>query len=114
MLFPVGRSVYNAMDVKLTGNVNRPIKGIRRANFQVSYTYSKFINSGGSNPTIPANSDQDFEPAEFRRLFRPALELPPWPCFALLERFADFDPGTVFGWRLERVDGRNLPFRFHG
>jgi hypothetical protein len=60
MLFPVGRSVYNALDVKLTGNVNRPNKGIRRSNFQVAYTYSEFVNSGGSNPTIPGNSDQDF------------------------------------------------------
>jgi hypothetical protein len=60
MLFPVGRSVYNGMDVKLTGNVNNPLKGIKHANFQVSYTYSRFINSGGSNPTVAGNSDQDF------------------------------------------------------
>jgi hypothetical protein len=60
MLFPVGRSVYNGMDVKLTGNLNNPVKYVRHANFQVSYTYSRFTNSGGSNPTVPGNSDQDF------------------------------------------------------
>lgn len=60
LLQPIGRSVYNAMDIKLIGNVNNPLRGIRRANFQVSYTYSRFINSGGSNPTIAGNSDQDF------------------------------------------------------
>jgi hypothetical protein len=60
LLQPIGRSVYNGLDVKLTGNVKRPIKGVEHANFQVSYTYSRFINSGGSNPTVPGNSDQDF------------------------------------------------------
>lgn len=60
LLQPVGRSVYNAMDIKLTGNVNNPLRGVKRANFQVSYTYSRFINSGGSNPTVPGNADQDF------------------------------------------------------
>jgi len=30
------------------------------ANFQVSYTFSRFTNSGGANPTVPGNSDQDF------------------------------------------------------
>jgi len=60
LLYPVGRSVYNALDLKLTGNMNHPLKGIKHANFQVSYTYSRFINSGGSSPTSPGASDQDF------------------------------------------------------
>ena len=60
LLYPIGRSVYNALDLKLTGNVNNPMRGVKRANFQVSYTYSRFTNSGGSNPTVPGNSDQDF------------------------------------------------------
>jgi len=60
LLYPIGRSVYNALDVKLTGNLNRPLKGIRHANFQASYTYSRFTNSGGSSPTSPGASDQDF------------------------------------------------------
>jgi hypothetical protein len=60
LLFPVGRSVYNAMDVKLVGNKNNLMKGVKHASFQVSYTLSRFTNSGGSNPTVPGNSDQDF------------------------------------------------------
>lgn len=60
LLYPIGRSVYNAFDLKLTGNVNRPLKGVKHANFQVSYTYSRFINSGGSSPTSAGASDQDF------------------------------------------------------
>lgn len=60
LLEPVGRSVYNAMDVKLVGNKSDLMKGVKHANFQVSYTLSRFINSGGSNPTSPGASDQDF------------------------------------------------------
>lgn len=60
LLEPVGRSVYNAMDIKLVGNMGRIAPGIKHANFQVSYTLSRFTNSGGANPTIPGNSDQDF------------------------------------------------------
>jgi Carboxypeptidase regulatory-like domain len=60
LLEPVGRSVYNAMDVKLVGNMGRIAPGVKHANFQVSYTLSRFTNSGGANPTIPGNSDQDF------------------------------------------------------
>jgi hypothetical protein len=60
LLEPIGRSVYNAMDVKLVGNKKNPLPGVKYANFQVSYTFSRFTNSGGANPTVPGNSDQDF------------------------------------------------------
>lgn len=60
LLEPVGRSVYNAMDVKLVGNKSDLMKGVKHANFQVSYTLSRFVNSGGTNPTSPGASDQDF------------------------------------------------------
>lgn len=64
-LLPINRSVYNALDMKLVENVNNPLKGIKNANFQVSYALSKFVNPGGDNPvTQPGNyqqgSDQDF------------------------------------------------------
>lgn len=59
-LFPIGRSVYNGLDVKLTQNVRNPIPGIRYFNFQVAYSLSRFVNQGGSNPSTPGNSDQDF------------------------------------------------------
>jgi hypothetical protein len=60
LLEPIGRSVYNAMDVKLVGQLNHLMPGVKHANFQVSYTLSRFTNSGGANPTVPGNSDQDF------------------------------------------------------
>jgi hypothetical protein len=60
LLEPVGRSVYNAMDVKLVANVGRLAPGVKHTTFQASYTLSRFTNSGGANPTVPGNSDQDF------------------------------------------------------
>ncbi len=64
-LLPIGRSVYNALDLKLVQNVTNPLKGIRAANLQVSYSLSRFVNPGGANPNPqPANyqqyADQDF------------------------------------------------------
>ncbi len=60
-LQPIGRSVYNGMDVKLVQNVNNPVPGIKHASVQIAYSLSRFVNAGGLNPGLSfANSDQDF------------------------------------------------------
>jgi hypothetical protein len=59
-LFPIGRSVYNAMQLKLTQNVKSPMRGIRVINFQVSYALSRFENTGGGTASQASSSDQDF------------------------------------------------------
>jgi hypothetical protein len=46
--------------MKLTQDVKNPVRGISHMNFQVSYSLSRFVNPGGSNPSTPGNSDQDF------------------------------------------------------
>ncbi len=61
LLYPIGRSVYNGLDAKLTQNVEHPLPGLGRLNLQVSYSLSRFVNQGGSNAgQSPGNSDQDF------------------------------------------------------
>jgi hypothetical protein len=58
---PAGRSVYNAMDIKLTQNVNHPLKGVKYANFQFAYTLSRYVNAGAAGGTTQlSSSDQDF------------------------------------------------------
>jgi hypothetical protein len=64
-LMPVSRSVYNALQAKLVDNVANPMRGVKTANFQISYSFSRFVDPMGyqgnfapSNPT--AVSDQDF------------------------------------------------------
>jgi len=63
-LTPVGRSVYNGLQTKLTTNVVDPLRGVHVLNLQIAYALSRFDNSGGGvNPdaTVTASSgDQDF------------------------------------------------------
>ena len=62
-LYPIGRSVYNALDVKLVENVKNPFRGVKYLNFQFAYALSRFTNCGGSpnaTGTSPSAADQDF------------------------------------------------------
>jgi len=63
-LSPIGRSVYNGLETKLVTNINHPFRGARTLNAQLSYTLSRFENSGGGVPPDaavgPADSDQDY------------------------------------------------------
>jgi carboxypeptidase family protein len=78
---PVGRSVYNGLQTKLTGNVQRAFRGVGTLNFQISYALSRFENSGGTignGPTGALASDQDFgvgalDNAKPNRYFGPAV-----------------------------------------
>jgi carboxypeptidase family protein len=81
-LEPIGRSVYNGLQVKWTENVKRPFRGVRGLNFQVSYALSRFENSGGganAGSSITAGrSDQDFiipalDNAQPNRYFGPSV-----------------------------------------
>jgi hypothetical protein len=60
-LQPIGRSVYNAVQMKLVENVKSPMRGVNALNFQVAYSLSRFENSGGSQVSgTAADNDQDF------------------------------------------------------
>ena len=63
-LSPVGRSVYNGLQMKWIDNVKAPFRGSKDMNFQVSYALSSFDNSGGGVPAgstvTAAAADQDF------------------------------------------------------
>ncbi|HXZ14000.1 MAG TPA: carboxypeptidase regulatory-like domain-containing protein [Candidatus Sulfotelmatobacter sp.] len=63
-LYPGGRSVYNALDVKLVDNVKSPMPGVKYLNFQFAYSLSRFVNCGASlntsAGTSPGAADQDF------------------------------------------------------
>ncbi|HEV2273334.1 MAG TPA: carboxypeptidase regulatory-like domain-containing protein [Acidobacteriaceae bacterium] len=58
---PIGRSVYNGLDVKLVGQIAHPAPGLKAINTQISYSFSRFVNTGGFNAgDSTQNSDQDF------------------------------------------------------
>jgi Carboxypeptidase regulatory-like domain len=81
MLSPVGRSVYNGLQMKLAQNVKTPFRGATGMNFTVSYSLSRFDNSGGGVPAdssvTAASGDQDFivpalDNANVNRYFGPS------------------------------------------
>jgi hypothetical protein len=51
---PLGRSVYNGLQTNLRQSARVPLPGLKRSSFEVSYTLSKFVSSGGA--------DQNFSP----------------------------------------------------
>lgn len=78
---PIGRSVYDGLQTKLTANAQHPIRGVRVLNLQLSYALSRFANSGGTNGSGPINalaSDQDLgvgalDNAKPNRYFGPSV-----------------------------------------
>src|SRR5262249_26772666 len=80
---PLGRSVYNGLQTKLTQNVQHPFGGLRGLNIQVAYALSRFENDGGGWTSAlvaatAASPDQDLGPqaldnANPHRYFGPAV-----------------------------------------
>jgi hypothetical protein len=75
---PIGRSVYNGLQAKLTETVAHPFAGLRFLSLQVSYALSRFENSGGSTPVTALASDQDYgvmalDNANPNRFFGPSV-----------------------------------------
>jgi hypothetical protein len=60
---PIGRSTYDALQVKFIQNSSNPFRGVRALNFQASYSLSSYKNAGGfsnTSPGTPSSGDQDF------------------------------------------------------
>jgi hypothetical protein len=59
MLSTVGRSVYNGIQFKLSQRVMHPTQGVREANFQIAYAYSKFVSPAQDQdfPTVATDND---------------------------------------------------------
>jgi hypothetical protein len=75
---PIGRSVYNGLQVKLTENIEHVFHFARGLNFEMSYALSRFENAGGSGSAVLINADQDLgvsalDNAHPNRYFGPSL-----------------------------------------
>jgi hypothetical protein len=46
VLYPAGRSVYDALQISLQGQLHRAFEGVNNLNMQVSYTYSHYQATG--------------------------------------------------------------------
>jgi hypothetical protein len=59
MLFPDGRSVFNGVELKLVTRINKPARGVKSANFQVTYALSRFVSQAQDQDSINLATDND-------------------------------------------------------
>jgi hypothetical protein len=59
MLFPIGRSVYNGLQMSLRQQIAHPLRHVVSLNMQVSYAFSKYVSTARDNDFI--NYAQDNE-----------------------------------------------------
>lgn len=57
MLFPIGRSVYNALDVSLRQNVDNPLRGLKHLSLQASYALSRYDAMANDSDFINGATD---------------------------------------------------------
>ena len=57
MLFPIGQSVYNALQATVKEDVARPFPAIKHANLQVSYSFSRYVATARDNDFSTAATD---------------------------------------------------------
>lgn len=63
-LEPLGRSVYNGLQIKLVQRVDKPFRGVKSANFQFSYSLSKFVSQVQDQDFINLATNND-SPLQF-------------------------------------------------
>jgi hypothetical protein len=57
MLFPIGRSVYNGLQTSLRQDVHNPFRGVKYVNFQVSYSFSRYVSTARDSDFINFATD---------------------------------------------------------
>jgi hypothetical protein len=59
VLFPDGRSVYSGVQAKLVTRIDRPVRFVKTANLQVSYTLSRYVSQSQDENSINLATDND-------------------------------------------------------
>ena len=57
MLFPIGRSVYNGLQMSLKDDVHNPFRGVKYMNLQVSYSFSRYVSTARDSDFINFPTD---------------------------------------------------------
>lgn len=60
MLFPIGRSVYDGLQISVRQNVGHPVRGIKSMSFQVSYALSKYTATALDSDFVNFAEDNNF------------------------------------------------------
>jgi len=61
IVYPMGRSVYNGLQVSFRQGTRIPVRGIKGSNFEISYALSRFLSSAGG----AGAGDQNFTPTSW-------------------------------------------------
>ncbi|MFZ0762187.1 MAG: carboxypeptidase regulatory-like domain-containing protein [Candidatus Sulfotelmatobacter sp.] len=64
MLFPEGTSLYSGVQVKLVQRIDKPMRGVKGANFQISYTLSRYVSQEQDQNSTNLATDND-DPLRF-------------------------------------------------
>jgi len=64
MLFPEGRAVYTALQMKVVTRVDKPMRGVKTGNFQFSYTLSRLTSQVQDQDSTNLATDND-DPLRF-------------------------------------------------
>jgi hypothetical protein len=59
MLFPIGRSVYNGLQLSLKQDSKNPLPGIRYLNLEVSYSLSRYVSTARDSDFINFATDNN-------------------------------------------------------
>jgi len=59
MLFPIGRSVYNGLQLSLKQDMHNPVRGLNYLNLQVSYALSRYVSTALDSDFINFSTDND-------------------------------------------------------
>jgi hypothetical protein len=59
VLFPDGHSVYSGVQAKLVTRIDNPVRFVKTANLQVSYTFSRFVSQAQDEDGINLAMDND-------------------------------------------------------
>jgi hypothetical protein len=78
MLFPIGRSAYNALQVQLRANKTSPFRGVRNMSLLVTYSLSRFNSMSRDQDFIPladdfANTSRFYGPSAMDRTHQVGL-----------------------------------------
>ena len=63
--FPMGRSLYNALQTNLRQSTRIPLPGLKNSDFEVSYTLSRFISTGGTDQNFTPGAVDNVHPLAF-------------------------------------------------
>jgi hypothetical protein len=63
--FPIGRSVYNALQMSYKQDVANPMPGLSGFNLTVAYTLSRFVGDGGNDQNFSATAFDNNNPGYF-------------------------------------------------